>query len=506
MFFASCKKDDENDLGDLEDAEGDLPAAFGDTQKNYSGKKFTVLTHEDRTSNQAFNIVDLVVNEELGDEAINKAVEERNTKIRKYFGVVIERKKDASYLGAHTVASNVCNQNDTSYSAFRLRVNQALSIALTGKLVDLNQQNYIDLEESYWDQAIINSMLLYGGAYFGLGDICTVDDDASWCVLFNKKVYEDKPGRQASELYDLVKQGGWTLDVLGGYAKDYEKHDENANIWATNYSGEGRYGLMTQFSVVPALMVSSGKTLTVLNPGDHYGIDVRTQGELDSTVEKLWAFMGQDVSNKDWLLRTNDVDDSGEYTNGRDTFADIYRPLFMKDRALFFICHVGTISLMRDMESEFGILPMPKLESTQANYGNTIMYDCADCYVIPDVFKKAKDVEFSAYMLEALAFYSSNEYDQMNGTESSLTFAYYNTVLQRKATRDEESMEMLDILFDNRTFDIAMALNLSDFNGVISEVMKNDTTNVFASEYASKVGQNGIYNDLVSELKTLSGA
>ena len=83
MFFASCKKDDENDLGDLEDAEGDLPAAFGDTQKNYSGKKFTVLTHEDRSENQAFNIVDLVVNEELGDEAINKAVEERNTKIKK---------------------------------------------------------------------------------------------------------------------------------------------------------------------------------------------------------------------------------------------------------------------------------------------------------------------------------------------------------------------------------------------------------------------------------------
>ena len=81
LFVTGCKKDDDDKGGNV-DAEEDLPPSFEGAQKEYGGKKFNVLSHEDRQADQAFNIVDLVPNEDLGDEAITASVENRNTKIK----------------------------------------------------------------------------------------------------------------------------------------------------------------------------------------------------------------------------------------------------------------------------------------------------------------------------------------------------------------------------------------------------------------------------------------
>ena len=86
LFVTGCRNNDDDDNVNV-NAEDDLPPSFDGKQNIYGGKKFNVLTREDRQANQAWNIVDLVPNEELGDEAITKSVEERNNKIKRYFGV-----------------------------------------------------------------------------------------------------------------------------------------------------------------------------------------------------------------------------------------------------------------------------------------------------------------------------------------------------------------------------------------------------------------------------------
>ena len=504
LFVIGCSKDDDGKGGNV-DAEEDLPPSFEGTQKEYGGKKFKVLSHEDRQANQAFNIVDLVPNEALGDEAVTASVEVRNTKIKKYFGVSIVRDK-VPQGDLYSTANKYCQQMNDDYSVFRLRLDQALKLALTGMLLDLNEERWIDLSQPWWDDGITESLLLYDGSYFGLGDICTVDDDATWVVLFNKKVYSDANGGQDPKgLYDLVKSGdgksgGWTIDVLKGLAQGAAKEelDTGKKIYDTNYSGSGRYGVTVQWAVADALMVSNNQTVTIYDDDDPFKIRENDSATLFNAVDRVFEFMGGKNAQEYWLLMAEDVSAA---TGVSDAYAERIRPMFMADRSLFFICHVGTIGLIREMESDFGILPMPKLDSSASKYGNTVQYNCADCYVIPNV-GKAKDAEFAAYILEALAYYSSTEYDEATGEKQSLTYNYYETVLKRKAVRDNDSVEMLDLIFENRIFDIAIALKLKNIDNIIRDSIKGDN-NTFMSKFASVSNGNGIYNALAAELENI---
>lgn len=503
LFVTGCKKDGSGKDG-LVDAEDDLPPSFEGTQKEYGGKKFNVLSHEDRQANQAFNIVDLVPHESLGDEAIKASVEVRNTKIKKYFGVSIVR-QTVPQGDLYSAANKACQQMNDDYSVFRLRLDQALKLALTGMLLDINEERWIDLSQDWWDDGITESLLLYEGAYFALGDICTVDDDATWVVLFNKDIYKEKYDPQT--LYELVKSGdnvsgGWTVDVMKSLAQEFTKedNDDSKNIYDSNYSGGGRYGLTVQWAVADALMVSNNYNLMIYDDTDPFKVRERETAELITAVNEVFEFMGGDNPNQDWLLLAEQAQQT--LGNGRDVYAELIRPMFKANRSLFFICHVGTIGLIRDMETEFGILPMPKLDQTQSKYGNTVQYNCADCYVIPNVGKD-KNAEFAAYILEALAYYSSTEYDAATGEKASLTYAYYETVLKRKSVRDNDSVEMLDLIFENRIFDIALALKLKNVDNVIRTSIQGDN-NTFSSSYAAiSPSGNGLYQALSTELKNI---
>ena len=138
----------------------------------------------------------------------------------------------------------------------------------------------------------------------------------------------------------------------------------------------------------------------------------------------------------------------------------------MANKALFFMCHCGTINLIREMDADFGILPIPKVDDTQEKYGNTVQYGNATCYAVP---YNTPDSDFSGFMIEALGYYSSTEYSETD----SLKAAYYETTLKRKATRDDDSWDMLDLVFDNKIFDIACAQDTAGINGKIIESTKS---------------------------------
>jgi len=99
------------------------------------------------------------------------------------------------------------------------------------------------------------------------------------------------------------------------------------------------------------------------------------------------------------------------------------------------------VEKFRGMEANFGIVPLPKFDEAQTQY-----YSVVNPYtgVLLGVPKSVQDLERTSIILEAMA------------AESRYTLqpAYYDVVLQRKYTRDDESQEMLDIIFGNRIYDI----------------------------------------------------
>ena len=439
-----------------------LSPAFAEEHMKFGNEDFIVLTRMDRTKGQAFNIVDLVVDENMGDVTIVDAVQRRNDLIQQNFEINIKRIAIGSSNNADAAleASSAMEKQDDTYDAFMLAVDHSLNQALKGMFIDFSDADYIDLSSPWWDQGVINNLKLFGGTYLALGDINTVDNDGTWCVLFNKEIL-GAYGTTDQQMYDLVKSGigvtgGWTTDELIRIAKSSYKEDpNNKEKWRPDYSGSGTYGLFLQSEVATAIMQASGNTPTVASDSMAGIVSNLKSQEFQDAIDATFSFMGNRDS-ADWYLNMDTI------TYADDKYQTVARAGFMANKAAFFICHIGSIDLIRDMKADFGIIPLPKLLDSQENYGNTIQYNTAQCYVVPyrmDDYLNEK----SCYVLEALAYYSSTEFDETG----CLSYAYYTLCLQAKGTRDDDAWDMLDIIFDNRVFDLACALNISNVNNII---------------------------------------
>ena len=408
---------------------------FLPANKDWDGEVFNVLTKEDRTAAQAFNVVDLVADEENLTDPIQKAVYERNNKIEAWYNAKVERQAEADY---QKMANNTDAYGE-DFGAYMVSVHDVLDLALKGYVIDYNTANYIDLSSEWWDTSAIESLTVKGKVYFALGDINTVDDDATWCVLFNKAIRE-RYKTVLPNFYSAVNDGTWTSD--------------NMKLWASKVVVEGAtpdwnttsnylYGLYYQDECATVLLQASGNTPFTWEKNGLVNNNLTKLNVTDS-IKTIKNLMEETATSAKWAQNINNI----SYSGG-DVWEKIARGGFMADKALFFFCHCGTIQLIRSMNNDFGILPIPKLSETQKEYGNTIQYTNATCYVVPI---NSADLDFSCFMLEALG---------------SLKAAYYDISLQRKASRDDESWEMLDIVYGNRIFDIACAMNIETINSYI---------------------------------------
>lgn len=112
----------------------------------------------------------------------------------------------------------------------------------------------------------------------------------------------------------------------------------------------------------------------------------------------------------------------------------------------------------RAMETDFGVLPYPKLDENQDRY-----------YTLPEhtsfmvAFPTTCNADMSGLIIEAMA------------AESTYTVkeAFYETCLNEKSVRDEESKKILDIIFDSKFFDIGYFL---DFGGVRSQIQNLESS------------------------------
>ena len=95
---------------------------------------------------------------------------------------------------------------------------------------------------------------------------------------------------------------------------------------------------------------------------------------------------------------------------------------------------------LREMADDFGIIPMPKYDEAQAQYV-TYTNPAGLMLVIP---KSTADVGCTGSVLEAMASLS----------HTTLTPAYYDNALKGKFARDNDSGAMLDLIFENRVYDL----------------------------------------------------
>lgn len=134
-----------------------------------------------------------------------------------------------------------------------------------------------------------------------------------------------------------------------------------------------------------------------------------------------------------------------------DAIYEVTEQMFMENRSLLYWILLHDIEKFRDIKADFGILPVPKYDEAQKDYGCTVNQYHGYTMGVPVT---VSDKDRAGIILEALA--AKSKY--------TLHPAYYEIALQRKLTRDDESAVMLDIIFKSTVYDIGAIYNFGDFS------------------------------------------
>lgn len=403
--------------------------------KDFAEYEFRVLTKG--TFNVHWKTRDIYAEQENGDP-INDAVFKRNQKIEETYNIKIKEFGESDYLAA--LRKSVL-ANDDTYDMVSVGYT---ALTKDNLFVNLHDIEYIDLEKPWYDQNANMTLSVLGRLYQTTGDIVVMDNDATWGVLFNKNITDNL---NLGDLYQLVKNGQWTGAKLLEFAKQGAK-DLNGDGKMNEL--EDQWGLIGSGFNTIALAAGAGERIISKDSDDVPFISIFT----DKYVKCFELSYEMHVDNDYCLYAESYI---SKYA---DPWTDCIEKAFVDGRALFNFSGINRVTLFRSMEVDFGILPVPKYDEAQKNYYSIVSEGSASSIGVPTT---ATDLERTGIIIEAL---SAESY-------YTLTPAYYEISLKTKLSRDNESSDMLDIIFANRVFDLA---NVYNWGGILT-VVDGLTTN-----------------------------
>ena len=201
-------------------------------------------------------------------------------------------------------------------------------------------------------------------------------------------------------------------------------------------------------------------------------VDVSDDGEITFTlgsdrfydvIDKLIALLG---AKDGGAIQANNTDFDAELGG--------YMYIFSNRRSLFLTGELKAAQLLRDMNDMVGMVPFPKFDEAQEDY-KTYVLERLFYLTIPNT---CSDPERAALISEVITHESL----------LSVIPLYYDTVVEQKGLRNEDSIEMLDIMRRTRSTDIASLFGWDTTlkNNINNKIFAGDTN--IASEIESQRG------------------
>jgi hypothetical protein len=225
------------------------------------------------------------------------------------------------------------------------------------------------------------------------------------------------------------------------------------------------WGLSASYGDVAGFFIGAGKNYITKNADDIPIVSMTDSSSVTTLQKILEALQLKD----DWCFHCETV------TDGSNIWV-VSLDVFGQNRALFRTSAFSAIKKLRayDDAQEFGIIPYPMVTEEQDQYYTYCAAKYAYAAVIPTSLQGDK-ANFSAFMLEAMAY----------GGRKYITPAYYETTLKYRDLRDDESGEMLDLVFSNVVYDLGIIYEFGGISNMIKDMMKTNSTDV-VSTYQAK--------------------
>jgi len=416
------------------------------TGHNFEGYKMRVLVpdHNDWAMSTIKAVLSDSGQEEENGDPLNDAIYKRNKIVEDGLNIEIE---EILIAGPEAKAKKSIQANTDDYDIVFTDSGQAGSLASQGFYLNLHDVPGLNLDAWYWNQNANESAELLGKLCFTTSDANIITNDGIWLLYYNKKIVQDLG---LENPYQLVRDGKWTVDALYNMARAAAADLDGDGKWTVS----DRWGISTHGVGFLAFLECQDNKLAALNEdGEPYLISP-TDKFVTSFVK---AFELMDKQSGVFL------DAQGSYP-GKNADLDHAKKTFMADMSIFCAEVLAHARVFREMTADFGILPLPKHDEAQQNY-YTFMIDTIPAFGIPIT---VANQERSGVFMDAFTAVSNE----------TIMPAYYKISLEGKFTRDEDSIEMLDIIRNGRTFDLAVLYNWGGFfNSIITYGTGKEGTN-----------------------------
>ncbi len=380
---------------------------------SFDDAEFTFLTQDPTKMTWANPQLD--VESETGD-VLNDSIYRRNRAVEELLKVKISGVEEEGY---DNTAKNIILAGDDTYDIIQITDRTGLVYAQEGLIYSINDLKYVDLDKPWWSQTLNAALSVGGKQYFAYGDYNLTTYDYTHVLVFNQDVAAK---HSLGNIYDLVFDGKWTYDTYSELTKK-TTYDLNGD---SKMDENDIYGLFSQPKhVLPCFWIAANVQSINKDQDDIPVFDLDKNEKFQQVIERIFGITWDDET---WYFNQAGRNDDNTLTQ-----------MFVSGHALMMDTSFFLISNLRDMDSDFGIIPFPKYDESQANYLSRV--EGGMVTIIPKTNNK---LEMTGAVLEALA-YESRE---------TVIPAYYDIALKGKYARDPESVEMLDLIFAGRIYDL----------------------------------------------------
>ncbi len=375
-------------------------------KQDLGGYTYTILTFKESA------IKSLFVEEESGS-LIDDAVAAKIRAVEEHLNcdIVLSDMCDPQDITGDTETSTSILSGEHEFDIVMAHDISLANMSLEGMFVNVLELESFDFDGAWWPSKTIDTMRVGDTMFLMSNNISYYPVSDLRAMFFNKKLAEDY---QLGSLYEKVYDGTWTMDVFNKIVADGFK-DLNGN---TEKDPTDRYGFVNMPWFYGWLEAFNMGYFSADKNGEiSYNFDMQKNTQIVETLYDLLFTSG------------------GSYiTDESNTF---YVDMFAEGQSLF--CYTRLDDAVKNLsfsDTQYGILPMPKLDENQEDYYG----GCTDKPSAIPVTVPEESRETVALITEAL---------NIEGYHTVFP-VYYETALKVRYSDETDDARMIDLMHDNR--------------------------------------------------------
>lgn len=347
--------------------------------------------------------------EETGDSVLD-ACYSRLRNVEEALNVKIAEPAWGADGQAHKDVMKTVQAGDDAYDmVFTHCIDGYSDYATNNAVYNLDALPYVNFEAPWWSKSMIDTFRIGTETYFGFGDIILNTPSS---IFFNKEIAAEY---DMPDHYQMVRDGKWTYDTFL----------KQARMVSIDVNGDGKMDYNDKTGYAGDLTEALGNI--------PFAVGIQLTKYTDDGLQlNFWSDKLLEVFNKTYDYFLDPSVSQGYFRH----YVDVGQG-FGDGLSLYTIANVSGMASLRDVDIEFGVVPMPKYDESQSEYR---CYVWSPSVCVPTTILRP---ELVGAALEQFAYESV-----------PVTNAYIEDLIRGKSTRDTETLEMLDIIYDSQVLDI----------------------------------------------------